>query len=58
MICTNVSCRNLDPHNHGDDCDDFCQTCNTPLSQRPPEEPIDTQEIQNDLGLSAGDLHD
>lgn len=34
--CLNITCRNLDPHNHGDDCDDFCQTCNTPLSQGPP----------------------
>lgn len=33
--CLNITCRNFDPHNHGEDCDDFCQTCNTPIAQRP-----------------------
>lgn len=33
--CLNITCRNFDPHNHGEDCDDFCQACNTPISRRP-----------------------
>jgi hypothetical protein len=31
--CLNITCRNFDPHNHGEDCDDYCQACNTPISQ-------------------------
>jgi hypothetical protein len=33
--CLNITCRNFDPHTHGDDCTDECQACNTPISQRP-----------------------
>lgn len=48
--CLNITCRNFDPHNHGEDCDDFCQTCNTPISQRPRLETVTSDEQENSNG--------